>query len=223
MFDGTPITWSTLAGALMVDGRLEDTSDERILEGSFVGLFARSLNESQFGGEFRCTEFQRYDGIEPPVDPGDGGDGGGPTDPGTGDEEDEPLPVVASIVVAGETDGKTGTLETPLSWPIQVTRRDESGQIVFETGHVAVTANTLTPRDSIQVTARGIRPDQRKALERFWEDHDGPVIPFDWRDPRTGSTYPARFVGPRLLYSVPWAQEGASTVEEYAFEIEILR
>lgn len=101
------------------------------------------------------------------------------SDPPDVSEEDE-----ASVVLNAETVNLTGTLVTPLSWPVE---QDPGGyeplKHRFETGHLQTFPRSRVPRREWTVQCGGCTTAERVALQTFFRSHKGVEIPFSWARP----------------------------------------
>ena len=122
-----------------------------------------------------------------------------------------------SIALDPETDGKTGTLDMPLSWPVTEVHDFQTGDIEFDTGHRQTLPVFSKKRRMWQVQALAATLQQRQDLLDFFEAHKGTEIPFDWTYKVTGETIPVRFVTASLASKMRSAVgDGA---EDFRFEL----
>lgn len=219
-FFGAQLAWQASPAFPVQDGKVVDASNLRIVQGSLMGVFARLGGSQSYTSNPQASvrnwarRAVTVGGGGGPGGPGSGGGSGGPG--GEGEE----LPTVASIVVPSEAYNRKGILVTPSSWPIEESMRREPKGYEMESGHMPMQARQITTRRRWRIVARNVTPEQRQKLEQFWENRDGPVIPFTFRHPRTKEELIVRFFGRMLFHRVNWSAGGKSKSEEYAFDLE---
>ena len=133
--------------------------------------------------------------------------GGDPPDP-----DNQP-----SVPVAAETEGKTGTLTTPASWPISEERVVGINSVTFDTGHRATMPVLPKERRFFGVQMLGGTHAERATLSAFFLAHRGTEIPFDWVHPLTKETIAVRFASTSIASKHrSGVGEGA---EDYRFDL----
>ena len=133
--------------------------------------------------------------------------GGNPSDP-----DNQP-----SVPVAAETEGKTGTLTTPASWPISEERVVGINSVTFDTGHRATMPVLPKERRFFGVQMLGGTHAERAAFSAFFLAHRGTEIPFDWVHPLTKETIAVRFASTSIASKHrSGVGEGA---EDYRFDL----
>lgn len=197
----TPVVESGLQGVVENDDWLIDSRAEASIDGLGEGLYidVDAVHASQLV-EVDSWEEQAL------------------TDPPNSPSVDE-----SSIVLAAETAAKTGTLSTPLSWPVDFQPGSyEPVKHRFETGHQQVFPRTRTPRRRWTVQCSGASTAERAALQTFFRSHKGVEVPFDWVRPSAGQvaseTVSVRLVDDSLSHVLDWASGDGS--EGYALVLE---
>jgi hypothetical protein len=192
----TPIPNPAIPGLSEADDFLIDSRSEAIVDGLGEGFYldVSAVNASQLARFDTWTE-------ETLTDPPDVG------------AENE-----ASIVLDAETAGQTGTLLTPLSWPVDISYGGyEPFKHRFETGQAQLFPRSQHSRREWAVQCSGgATTAEREALLTFFDDHKGIEIPFAWVWPRTDfpdETVNVRCLNVSLDHVMQWA--GGTKDEAY--------
>ena len=138
------------------------------------------------------------------------------SDPPVFDEGD-----AASVVMSSEVTGKTGTLDTPLDWPVRTTFRERASTLDIEHPHAAAVLFQHRARRVFECVYGSATQSEVDALRTFVTDHDGGRVPFDWAVPESTETIAARFASP-LTVKLVGHTGGGDLVYSYSFELEEL-
>lgn len=137
-----------------------------------------------------------------------------PSSPPEVEELDE-----VSVALRAETYGKTGTLTTPLSWPVELQPGGfEPIRHRFETGHLQTFPRSRRSRRIWVVQLQGGTRAEREDLQNFFRAHKGVEIPFDWVRPSVGElateTVCVRCLNDTLEHVMDWARgDGVESFE----------
>ena len=196
--DGSAVTpvAASINGLAVEDDWLFDRRSEASSTGLLFGMYA--MVET-----FNASGLMTVDSFtdEPLSDPPDDQDG-----------NDQ-----ATVPLDPETQGKTGTLELPLSWPVDEMHDFQIADIEFDTGHRQTMPTFRKKRRVWKVQALGATHADRKSLLEFFEDHKGSEIPFDWTYKATGETVAVRFASPSFASKMRSAV--GSGAEDFRFEL----
>ena len=156
----TPVPNPSISGLSEADDWLIDSRNEAPIDGLGEGLYldVTAVHASQLVRFDTWTE-------EALTDP-----------PNLGADNE------ASIVLNAETAALTGTLDTPLSWPVDVSYGGyEPYKHRFEDGQAQIYPRSQQPRREFAVQcAGGATTAEREALLAFFDDHKGIEVPFNW-------------------------------------------
>lgn len=151
-------------------GNVFDSTSSRVLSGSGEAMYVLCPN---------TTARPIYLDLWTP------GVGGSTTETDEGD--------MASIGWSSETAGATGTLETPVAYPITSSARARGVRHELDTEHayVGLVSSYSRRRWRVEFNLTGA---EYAALLSFYEDHKGSEVPFNWTEPGGSISRVVRFV-----------------------------
>ena len=139
---------------------------------------------------------------------------------GAGDASyDTPVEDQASIAVASEDDGATGTFSVPYDWGAT----EESEYLVndhkFDSDHRYVGLIQSRTRTRYTIGCNAATASEVSTLKSFYTSHNGVEIPFTWTNPK-GTSVTARFVNDTLNIEqiTPSVYRWSATLEEVLAE-----
>ncbi len=192
--NGTIITTWTLAGvsgvSKLADGTILDTRSAAILQG-WEQAWGWSLNASLANAVY--------------VDAW--------TDAASIPTIDDDLP---NADVSTEVDGLSGTLDIPLSWPVETVSGWQAVRHEYDSDHAQVVALASRERRTWRVSLKAATQAEVDALVAFYDDH-GAEIPFTWELP-SGESVTGVFLTEDLTHVLKdrGAQGGV-----YSFDFEV--
>lgn len=164
--DGVQVVPTPFNGATVdTDGNIYDTSSDRILTGWGEGLQMRC--------PYAVTDYTPLISI-------DSWDVGSIIPPAATDD-------AASIEMSTECDGSTGTLSTPVDWPIEEVELYRIGGQRYDSGHTQRVPLSDIPRRAWKCTTAAATTSEKSTLLSFYASHNGCEVPFTWESPRDGN------------------------------------
>lgn len=136
------------------------------------------------------------------------------TDPPPPDEQNQD-----SVVLLSETAALTGTLVTPLSWPVtELWDGIHPLRHRFETDQLQTFPRDKTIRRTWAVQVQGGTRAERVAVRDFFDSHESITIPFTWVHPATSVIHNVKFISDEFAHAMMSAQ--GDGFEGWEFELQ---